>query len=84
MAQTESEDQIAAFSNSNANARTETRNHQEFNNGASHSPLPHALTMTQIVNSAVSVSAASNNRLQTRIPLTAENGNLKPKIDKPL
>ncbi|XP_074382969.1 protein tesmin/TSO1-like CXC 5 [Apium graveolens] len=85
MAQTELEDQIAALSNSNANARMETRNHQElYNNGAPHSPLPPVL-MTQMVSSAaVSASAASHSDLQLRIPFTAENGNLKPKNDKPM
>ncbi|KAK1365377.1 CRC domain-containing protein [Heracleum sosnowskyi] len=84
MAQIESEDQIAAFSNSNANARMDTRNHQELNNGAPHSQLPPVMTRTQMVSSAVSVSAASHSDLQSRIPFTAENGNLKPKNDKPL
>lgn len=85
MAQTESEDHIAALSNSNANARMETRNHQElYNNGAPHSPLPPVLTRTQMVSSAVSVSATSHSDLQSRIPFTAENGNLKPKNDKPV
>lgn len=84
MAQIESEDQIAAFSNSNANAKMETRNHQELNNGAPRSLLPPVLTMTQMASSAVSVSAASHSDLQSRIPFTAENGNSKPKNDKPL
>lgn len=85
MAETESEDRIAAPSNSNANATMETRNHQElYSNGAQHSPLPPVLTMTEMVSSAVSASAASHIDLQLRIPFTAENGNLKPRNDKPL
>lgn len=78
MAQTESEDQIDALSNTTANASTGTTNHHGlFNNGVpAHSTLPPVSMVPRTVNSAP-VSAASNNDLQSRIPFTAENGTSK-------
>lgn len=82
MAQTESEDQIDALSNTTANATTGTINdHGLFNNGVpAHSTLPPvSMVPSQVprtVNSA-SLSAASDNNLQSRIPFTAENGTSK-------
>ncbi|XP_017220490.1 protein tesmin/TSO1-like CXC 5 [Daucus carota subsp. sativus] len=83
MAQTESDDKIDAFSNATANASTGSIHHPGLFNGApAHSMLPPVL-IPQTVNPA-SVSAASNNDLQSRIPFTSENGTSKQKSEKSL
>lgn len=92
MAQTESQDQNDVPSNTTANASTGSINHQGvFNNGVpahstlspvsmvplpAHSTLPPVSMVPRTVNSA-SLSAASDNSLQSRIPFTAENGTSK-------
>lgn len=83
MAQTESGGETDALSNSTTNTRIETRNQQElFSNGVPSSPIPPTSKMPQMVNSAAIVAAASNNDPHSRIPLNAENGNMKPNSEK--